>query len=70
VAGDFQVPALAWRLAVPGIAVRLDPAEAGTVFRAPPVLGARPEPRLQSARSRLRPVARAGPWQVLAACRP
>jgi hypothetical protein len=69
VTGDFQVPGLAWRLRVAGIDVRLDPREAGTVFRAPPILGARPEPRLQSARSRLRPVARAGPWQVFAACR-
>jgi hypothetical protein len=69
VAGDYQVPGLAWRLRVHGIDVRLDVREAGTVFRAPPVIGARPEPRLHSAHSRLRPVARAGPWLVLASCR-
>jgi len=67
VAGDYQVPGLAWTLGVHGIDVRLDPREAGMVFRAPPVIGARPEPRLQFAR--LRPVARAGPWLVLASCR-
>lgn len=70
VAGPYQVPGLAWRLRAHGIVVGLDAREAGTVFRAPPVRGARREPTLPSGSSRLRTVARAGPWEVHAACRP
>ena len=70
VTGPYQVPGLAWRLRTHGIVVGLDPREAGTVFRAPPVMGARPEPPLPSRNPRLRTTARAGPWEVSVACRP
>jgi hypothetical protein len=70
VAGPYQVPALAWRLRAHGIDVGLDAREAGTVFRAAPVREARREPTLPSGGSGLRTVARAGPWEVHAACRP
>jgi len=70
VTGPYQVPGLAWRLRTHGIVVGLDPREAGTVFRAPPVRGARPEPPLPSGHPRFRTAARAGPWEVSVACRP
>jgi hypothetical protein len=70
VTGPYQVPGLAWRLRTHGIVIGLDAREAGTVFRAAPVRGARREPTLPSGTPRLRTVARAGPWEVHAACRP
>jgi len=70
VTGPYQVPGLAWRLRTHGIVVGLDPREAGTVFSAPPVRGARPEPPLPSGNPRFRTAARAGPWEVSVACRP
>jgi len=70
VTGPYQVPGLAWRLRTHGIVVGLDSRQAGMVFRAAPVRGARPEPPLPSGNPRLSTVARAGPWEVSSVCRP
>jgi hypothetical protein len=64
--GLYKVPAVAWALDVPVGAVEFEPAAPGVIFRTSG-LGP-PDPRVPRTLPPFQPVARAGEWDVLAAC--
>jgi hypothetical protein len=67
--GNFQVPALAWRLELHIGQVGLRPHPPAVVFRSAHRGRASQTPRLNPESGRLRERARAGEWQVLEDCR-